>query len=159
MQMTVNIAGQANQITLGQNKALWPLFETVVNSIQSLEDTEIDDKVITIEALRLPRQYRMNADGTQTEEQSRFEGFIVTDNGNGFNTENYDSFMQAYTRLKVKKGCKGISRFLWLKAFDKISIKSTYQENGKWYFRNFAFSLSGVSPENNVTELEGDAFA
>lgn len=159
MQMTVNVAGQANQITLGQNKALWPLFETVVNSIQSLEDTDIDNKVVTIEALRLPPQFRMNADGIQTEEPSRFEGFVVTDNGNGFNTENYDSFMQAYTQLKVKKGCKGIGRFLWLKAFDKISVKSTYQENGKWFFRDFAFSLSGVSPDNNVMALEGDNYA
>jgi len=46
MQMTVNVAGQANQIVLGQNKSLWPLFETVINSIQSLEDTDTDNKAI-----------------------------------------------------------------------------------------------------------------
>ena len=48
MQMTVNVAGQVSQIPLSLNKALWPLFETVINSIQSLEETEIDDKMITV---------------------------------------------------------------------------------------------------------------
>lgn len=69
MPMTVNVAGQVGQIKLGQNKALWPLFETVINSIQSLEDTDIDRKEITIEALRNPSvQLRLNSDGTKSEE-------------------------------------------------------------------------------------------
>ena len=33
MPMTVNVAGQVGQIKLGQNKALWPLLETVINSM------------------------------------------------------------------------------------------------------------------------------
>lgn len=155
MQMTVNVAGQVGQIKLGQNKALWPLFETVINSIQSLEDTDIDRKEITIEALRNPNvQLRINADGTKTEEPSRFEHFIVTDNGNGFNEANFKSFKEAYSQLKVQKGCKGIGRFLWLKAFEKVVISSTYQENGKWYLREFDFTLSGVSPDEAPRELE-----
>ena len=40
MPITVNIAGQVGQIRLAQSKVLWPLFETVINSIQSLEDTD-----------------------------------------------------------------------------------------------------------------------
>ncbi len=160
MQMTVNVAGQVGQIKLGQNKALWPLFETVINSIQSLEDTDIDHKEITIEALRNPTvQLRLNADGTKSEEPSRFEQFIVTDNGNGFNEANFKSFQEAYSQLKVKKGCKGIGRFLWLKAFEKVVISSTYQENGKWYLREFDFTLSGVSPDEAPRELEGSDYS
>ena len=160
MQMTVNVAGQVGQIKLGQNKALWPLFETVINSIQSLEDTESEQKEIIIEALRNPNiQLRMNKDGTQSEEQSHFEQFIVTDNGNGFNEANFKSFNEAYSQLKVKKGCKGIGRFLWLKAFEKVIVSSTYQENGKWYLREFDFTLSGVSPDDEQPkELDGDRF-
>ena len=158
MQMTVNVAGQVGQIRLGQNKALWPLFETVINSIQSLEDTDTEQKQITIEALRNPNvQQRMNKDGSQTEELSRFEQFIVTDNGNGFNAANFKSFNEAYSQLKVKKGCKGIGRFLWLKTFEKVVISSTYQENDKWYLREFDFTLSGVSSNGEQPKgLEGN---
>lgn len=52
MPITVNIARQVGQIRLSMSKALWPLFETVVNLIQSLEDSDTNDKVITVEALR-----------------------------------------------------------------------------------------------------------
>lgn len=160
MPMTVNVAGQVAQIKLGQNKALWPLFETVINSIQSLEDTDTEQKQITIEALRNPNvQMRLNADGTKAEEPSRFEQFIVTDNGNGFNEANFKSFQEAYSQLKVKKGCKGIGRFLWLKAFEKVVISSTYQENGEWYLREFDFTLSGVSPDEAPKELKGNNYS
>lgn len=53
MLMTVNVAGQVGQIKLSQSKALWPLFETVINSIQSLEDSNVVNKQITIVAQRL----------------------------------------------------------------------------------------------------------
>lgn len=158
MPFTLSVAGQVGQIKLSQAKALWPLFETVINAIQSLEDTEESEKVVTIEALRNSDvQIRINPDGSKSEEPSHFEEFIVTDNGNGFGQKNYDSFMQAYTQLKVKKGCKGIGRFLWLKAFDEIVINSTYSENGKWYLRSFTFSINGVSPEDNIKELDSES--
>ena len=125
MQMTVNVAGQVGQIKLGQNKALWPLFETIINSIQSLEDTDISEKAVYIKAIRSSaRQTHISADGQVVEDPAHFEEFIVSDNGLGFNEANYSSFMQAYSQLKVKKGCKGIGRFLWLKAFIKITKRS-----------------------------------
>ena len=157
MEMTVNVAGQVSQIKLGVLKALWPLFETIINSIQSLEDTVTDNKIIIVEALRSPNvQIRVNADGTRSEEQSHFEEFIVTDNGNGFNEANFKSFQEAYSQQKIKKGCKGIGRFLWLKAFEKVVISSTYIENGKWYLREFDFTLDGISPGSEPKDL-GDS--
>ena len=128
MPMILNVAGQVNQIKLSPSKALWPLFETIINSIQSLEESDTKNKSIIIDAVR-PEYNKQRMDdkpGEITEELAHFISFIVTDNGNGFNTNNYSSFMEAYSRLKVKKGCKGIGRFLWLKAFEKVIIQSTY---------------------------------
>lgn len=146
MPLTVNVAGQVKQITLVTSKALWPLFETIINSIQSLEDSNVADKIIQIDAIRSDHaQLMVNG----KEELAHFENFVVTDNGNGFNTVNYKSFLEAYTQLKVKKGCKGIGRFLWLKAFEEASVSSKYFENGQWHFREFDFTLAGVLPEQN----------
>ena len=155
MPIIVNVAGQVGQIKLSLAKALWPLFETVINSIQSLEDSNVSEKKIVIDALR-PEHVQLKTDGqgNMTEEPAHFETFIVTDNGNGFNTENYNSFLEAYSQLKVKKGCKGIGRFLWLKAFDRVTINSTYLENSCWHFRMFNFALSGVTPEQNDKILD-----
>ena len=105
MQFTISVAGQVGQIRLAQSKALWPLFETVVNSIQSLEDTDESAKRITVEARRDSTiQVKIGPDGSQTEEPSRFVEFVVTDNGNGFNSENYQSFLQAYSQFESKEG-------------------------------------------------------
>lgn len=121
MPIVVNIAGQVGQIKLPTTKALWPLFETVINSIQSLEDSNVKNKKIEIEALRpMNSQVKMDNYGNKSQEPIHFEAFTVKDNGNGFNNENYSSFLEAYSQLKVKKGCKGIGRFLWLKAFDNV---------------------------------------
>ena len=94
MPITVNVAGQVGQIKLSTAKALWPLFETVINSIQSLEDSDTKEKKIIIEALR-PNHIQLKTDGQghTAEEPAHFEAFTVTDNGNGFNTENYNSFL------------------------------------------------------------------
>lgn len=157
MPIIVNVAGQVGQIKLSTTKALWPLFETVINSIQSLEDSDVEEKKIVIDALRPEHvQLRTDGQGKTIEEPTHFEAFVVTDNGNGFNTENYTSFLEAYSQLKVRKGCKGIGRFLWLKAFDKVAIKSTYFEDGRWHLRSFDFALTGVKPEQNDSILELD---
>ena len=105
-----------------------------------------------------PEHVQLSTDGQgkTIEEPTHFEAFVVTDNGNGFNTENYTSFLEAYSQLKVRKGCKGIGRFLWLKAFDKVAIKSTYFEDGRWHLRSFDFALTGVNPEQNDSILELD---
>lgn len=157
MPIIVNVAGQVGQIKLSTTKALWPLFETVINSIQSLEDSDVEEKKIVIDALRPEHvQLRTDGQGKIIEEPTHFEAFVVTDNGNGFNIENYTSFLEAYSQLKVRKGCKGIGRFLWLKAFDKVAIKSTYFEDGHWHLRAFDFALTGVNPEQNDSILELD---
>jgi len=153
MAFTVNVAGQVAQIRLAQSKALWPLFEAIVNSIQSLEDTEEGQKHIVIEAIRSKNpQTRIDTNGNVVEELTRFEDFIITDNGAGFNETNYGSFLQSYSRLKVEKGCKGIGRFLWLKAFEAVEITSEYSEGDIWLRREFLFTLQGVEPEDNVAE-------
>ena len=155
--MSFNLVGQVGQIRLSSSKVLWPLFETVINSIQSLEETDTIDKKIVIEAYRSKiAQTKINDQGKTEDEPSHFESFDITDNGNGFNDQNYQSFLEAYSQLKVKKGCKGIGRFLWLKAFDNISVESTFIENGDWYHRSFNFSMKGITSENTKIIKQND---
>ncbi len=153
MYFTMNLAGQVNQMKLPKSKALWPLFETIVNSIQSLEETKsCEAPLITIVANRLDYA-QMTTEGT--EELNHFNEFIVTDNGEGFIDKNYHSFLEAYSTLKLSKGCKGIGRFLWLKAFDSVSVKSIYMERDKWFKREFSFSIkNAIEPEDNCIEIE-----
>ena len=60
----------------------------------------------------------------------------------GFNDENYEAFQTSDTRNKAHKGGKGVGRFLWLKAFSNAEIESTYEHDGSFWKRTFAFTLS-----------------
>lgn len=142
---------------LPEYKALWPLFETIVNSIQSIEESSnAQNGQIKILANRLEeRQIDINGN----EELNPFYEFRVIDNGDGFNTINYNSFLEAYSNLKVSKGCKGIGRFLWLKAFSNVCIESVYYEKDKWLHRKFEFSAeNGIEPEDNVEDSSSSEY-
>lgn len=146
---SIDIKGQLNNMRLSASKSLWPLFEAVINAIHSIEDSQnCNNGRITIAVIR-------DDDPKLSVEQqilSKVNSFIIEDNGLGFNEENYKSFNTAYSTLKVKKGCKGIGRFLWLKAFDSVEINSTYCEYGQYYNRSFKFTSDGIEPDNNKKE-------
>jgi hypothetical protein len=57
--------------------------------------------------------------------------FAITDNGIGLNDENFDSFNTAFSDHKLSRGGKGLGRFTWLKAFDKVEIDSTFEKQGE----------------------------
>ena len=146
---TIDIKGQLNNMKLGVSKTLWPLFEAIVNAIHSIEDSpnknngKISITVVRDEELRLP-DCQLDLE--------KINSFVIEDNGMGFNEENYTSFNTAYSTLKIKKGCKGIGRFLWLKAFDSVSIESSFQDGDKFFVRKFCFTSDGISPENNLEQ-------
>ncbi len=155
-QFTIDLKGRINNTFLPESKSLWPLFEAVVNSIQSLEDSEtMSDKLIKVFARRQETsQYDING----KVEVTPFEAFSVTDNGNGFTSDNYQSFITADSSLKWKKGCKGIGRFLWLKAFEKVEISSTFFEDGKWKDRLFSFDFNGITPDENIQDSASNEY-
>ncbi|MDP4118578.1 MAG: hypothetical protein Q8873_05245 [Bacillota bacterium] len=149
---TLNIKGQLNNMRLSESKALWPLFEAVVNSIQAIEESENKDNgKISIYA---KREKSVQQELTQKESLERFESFVITDNGVGMNDENYKSFNTAYSTLKLHKGCKGIGRFLWLKAFNSVKIESVFLKEQKYYLRKFTFSPDGIEPDDNIENTD-----
>jgi len=160
-EFTVDIRGRINNTYLPDSKYLWALLESIVNSIQSIEESVITDGRIDVYAKRHNDEQlkwdllnaQMTGD-TLKPELTSFESFSVTDNGCGFTSENYISFRTADSSLKWRKGCKGIGRFLWLKAFDKASIESNFQENGQWQKRVFDFTFDGIVPDENISESD-----
>ena len=145
-----DIQGQLNNLQLATSKALWPLFEAVINAIQAIEDAKPPVQgSITIQAHREEKPALLFDDSAH---QERIHAFTITDNGVGMNSANYNSFNTAYSQLKLARGCKGIGRFLWLKAFSKVKIQSVFFESEKYYERQYQFTVNGNIPEDNVRE-------
>lgn len=130
------------------------LLEAVANSIQACADVGAENAEITVEVRLKPQ-----AEPTRNEDSTDcrpIESIRVTDNGEGFTDENFESFCTMDTDRKAARfGCKGIGRFLWLKAFRKVAVESVYRtSSGEKYFRCFEFSTSDI--ENPSTRKAGD---
>ena len=65
------------------------------------------------------------------EELNPFYEFQVIDNGEGFNSINYNSFLEAYSNLKVSKGVKNRSLFM-AESIYWVNIESVYCEKNRW---------------------------
>lgn len=118
--MKVDLVGRIKNVPLGVNRPLLPLFEAVVNSIQSIHSTGRTDGRIDILVSRDETQGHI----FEVAEDTRpIIGFTITDNGRGFDNANFESFTTSDT--SYKPGAKGIGRFMWLKAFDRVHVDST----------------------------------
>lgn len=171
MAMQTSLSGRLRNTELPLGSGLLPLFEAVVNSIHAI-DARGDDAPpgkLSVQIIREPQI------GIAFVEESRrgasplepIKSFLITDNGEGFSDVNFISFETLDTEHKVKLGCRGVGRLLWLKAFDAAEIDSTYRNAaGAYEHRIFRFTTSGVdSPRiercvsnQNTTTVKLDAF-
>lgn len=129
-----------------------PLLEAVANSFQSLEVSKVDDPHIEIRVF-WDQNPRFAGKGKK-KPYHVIKTIEIEDNGEGFTKRNFDSFETMDSDLKAKDfGCKGIGRFLWLKAFEKVSVKSVYlSESGEKKYRSFTFTVDDIS--NHVDKAE-----
>lgn len=148
--MRIDIAGKVREKKLASNKALLPLFEALVNSIHAIEELESESPgLIEIEAERLPQEnLGSDTNDADFEKKKPIIAFKITDNGIGFNPDNWDSFNLAHSSYKYNKGGKGIGRITWLRAFNSVEIDSIYSQNSHYNRRQFEFKISKDGVEN-----------
>jgi len=158
MNIQTNLQGRLRNTPLPLTSGLMPLFEAVVNSIHAIEEAGISatDGLIRIKINRAPAQTKLALEDDKKrrgpEPQGDILGFTVADNGIGFNDENIAAFKTLDTDHKVNKGCRGIGRLLWLKAFEKVEIGSRFVgADARLMRRTFAFDAkSGIQRESVV---------
>lgn len=151
--LKTDLTGKVNNLKHFKNEAFLPLFEAIVNSIEAIEERgNISDGQITIRVIRDKQQALPGIEVDET--QKYITGFEIEDNGVGFDDNNYESFQTADTTYKMEKGCKGVGRFTWLKAFEKVAIESIYTKESERYLRKFEFTLkNGIDlKENSLNE-------
>jgi hypothetical protein len=138
--MKLNVARKIKHYKLSKKKAYYSIFEAISNSIDSYRSL---NKPIRI----LVEFYRDNTGLDFGSETKNYQKIRIIDKGIGFNKENYDSFNTSDSSYKEAYGGKGLGRFSWLKVFEEVKIESVYQENEKYYLREFDFKRTeeGVS--------------
>lgn len=162
MEVTSNLEGRLRNTHLSKTDALVPLFEAVVNSIQSLEDlppVEGVEPSIAIQVNRLPQLTIPGMEQPGRPSQEKILGFEIIDTGVGFNETNFSSFQTLDSVLKEEKGGKGIGRLTWLKVFEHIEIESVFESKDHVLLkRSFKFNCKQWVHDMALTPAaEGDA--
>jgi len=157
--MESELQGRLRNTHLPASQAAIPLFEAVVNSIQACEDNELvtgrplREHRITVRILRLSQDHLgQNLRG----QREPIVGFEITDEGIGFTDGNFQSFSMLDSLFKAKRGCRGIGRLMWLKAFRRVTVDSIFQDDDGLKRRTFRFDpAKGVDPDGDPTHAEG----
>jgi hypothetical protein len=139
----LNILGIVNNIKSKTN-VFTPIVEAVINSIDAINQKQ--DGVVEIVVCR--------ENELELDQKPYIKSIEIIDNGIGFSDENRESFDTYLSTTKIEIGGKGFGRFMYLKYFNDVKIKSQYQEDGVYKFRNFRF---GKNNEIIVDETKGDA--
>ena len=108
-----------------------PVVEMIVNAIQAIDESERADGKVTVFALR---NSQAEIDGSLPD----VTGFNIQDNGIGFTDEHRGSFDTLYTDHRITQGGKGFGRFICLKYFEGVHVKSVYREGSGFKSRSFS---------------------
>ena len=150
-QMKIDVSGRVRNVQLPTSKPLLPIFESIINSIQAIEDAGESNGKIDITVIRDP-----NTLFSQTDQQlADISSFEIIDNGIGFDESNYEAFTTSDTTFKANRGGKGIGRFMWLAAFESVEIDSVYKSDDLTNRRTFSFCPSGAGIENHSMHRSG----
>lgn len=153
MSLNTSLKGRLRNTNLPLTNVLYPLFEAAVNSIHSIDSILRQGKIsTTLDGNITVKILRTSQVTTYSDVKPDIIGFEITDNGVGFNTDNFTSFQTLDSEFKIDLGCRGVGRLLWLKAFNKVSVKSVYEENGNIYTRTFDFNAANDIHNEDVKE-------
>ena len=164
MALTTSLAGRVRNTSLPKSHALLPLHEAVVNGIQAI-DARFGDNVARGKlTVRIQRSGQDALDvGTGGPGRAPLKpiiGFSIEDNGVGFTPANMTSFETLDTDFKAHVGCRGVGRLLWLKAFDRVVVRSAYKdEEGNLRGRKFRFSIDREVEQDGAPDDFTDAGA
>jgi hypothetical protein len=149
--MNVNIS-RFIETTLKERTTVYsPLIEAIVNSIEAIWETQRPDGKIVITPLRTPQA------SLDTSALPDVVGFTVEDNGIGFNLANRDAFNTLCTDYKINLGGQGLGRFIFLKYFTKVRVRSTYKADGRYHLREFSLGSKEDIIENELDRETGDS--
>lgn len=126
MSLKTNLKGRLRNTLLPKTHGLIPVFEAIVNSIQSIEEkSNLNSGKIV---LQINRETQSGLD-FENKTLPIITGFTIKDNGCGFDETNFKSFETLDSDHKIEKGCRGVGRLMWLKVFDLVEIESHFLDN------------------------------
>ena len=147
LMLGVDLENYLRTLSVGEPKYLVPIYESVVNSIQSIQMAE-DGREGHIK-VTIGGQLQSALVGEPNDVHP--EWVEIEDDGMGFTKEDFEAFKTMATPRKIKLGCKGMGRLSWIYVFKEVTVDSVYESDGQRFRRRFSFDAKngtlGGEPE------------
>lgn len=129
---SANLENFSSRLDVSLEKAI---AEAVVNSIQA-RSTHVEVRIHTFS-------------------NGNIDHIEVVDNGQGFTSENLDSFFDLHSDHKKTLGGKGVGRATWFKYFSRVIVESNFQETSKYKKIRFVFEKNSrnIDIENLISDI------
>lgn len=138
----VNLSRAISNFKPRAKSVLLPVYEAITNSIYAgankIDITFQTLKDVTLEELPL-------------EKSNTIANITITDNGEGFTSDNRKSFSTLYSDYKINLGAKGIGRLSYLKAFENVKICSITKDMFQVYIK---FDLPFTENKIRIKKLD-----
>lgn len=123
--------------------ALQPIFEAFTNAMEAIKILQQTEPLYKGEI-----SIRINSMETTVPDSYNFAGLSITDNGIGFD---YEQFKRFNTFRDITKGFKnlGSGRIQYVHYFDNTIVKSIFCQEGKFYEREFSASKKKAFLDKN----------
>jgi len=146
-----NLRHQVRQTPLPKWKPWIPLFEAVMNSFQAIRETGKPAGTGRI-LIEIEREEALLA-----HDDAPIASIKIADNGVGMDDDNFDSFNTSFSDRKIGEGGKGLGRFTWLKAFDRVEIDTVFiaPESKTALKRKFVFDEAYDPDKGKPTPADG----
>ncbi len=127
--------------------ALQPIFEAITNSLEAIKIKQQSEPTYKGEITII-----INATETTVLDSFNFASLSITDNGIGFDDEQFKRFN---TFRDITKGFKnlGSGRIQYVHYFDNTTVKSIFKQDGEFFEREFAVSKKKVFLDKNSIVL------
>lgn len=142
-----DVLGRLSKIYVPKTNALIPIYEAIANSFDSIIDDGVGNEII-VDILREPNALTL----IDSKESCDIIGFKITDNGKGFDTNNFEWFIEIDSMHKSPFGGKGIGHLTWVKAFAEVKVESIFYENDEFFIRKAQL----IEDKNMFTEYSID---
>ena len=160
----ISIQGRVKNFNIPQNQPLLPLFEAIVNAFHAIDERREKDHNYCNPSITIEIEREGQLSLIDSAERNPIQSITVSDNGIGFDVNNFKSFLESDSTYKAAIGGKGVGRFSWLVAFEKATIDSIFtDEDGNRVKRSFDFTqnsegiddtLVDCNEENNITRVK-----
>jgi hypothetical protein len=149
--MKFDVLGRIGNMRLpdGKTALLYSIYEAVSNAIQAIE--ERFGRAEFAKRGMINVLVELNADKT-------LKFLAISDNGVGLNSTHLASFETCDTRQKYSIGGKGVGRLIWVKVFNEIQVRSTFEVGLDRYEQvSFKFDPNLDGSLVDLTKSKGEA--